>query len=119
MVDVKERHLLELLPQHKANCLDKLDAFEDISEIQQLCVADVLVAGHLTSPQQPPLVTSSKDIDEEVKTRDDLNDVVDREKSFHLEGPSPLHESTSNQSSIICCARWQSTHLGPNRRTIK
>jgi hypothetical protein len=91
MVNVKKRHLLELLPKHKANCLDKLDALENVGEVQQLDMTEVLKARHVTFPQEVPLEAGAKDVDKKVETRSNLKDVVDGKKGFKLQRLSLFH----------------------------
>lgn len=63
MVNMKERHLLVLFPQHEANGFDELDAFENIAEVQQLDMAEVFEARHMTLPDKVKLVAGSEDVD--------------------------------------------------------
>lgn len=113
MVNVKERHLLELLSQHKANRLDKLDALKEIRKVEQLDMTEIFIAGHVTFPQKVPLKAGAEDVDEKVETRSDLEDVVDGEESFQLIRLSPLHKPAIIESSSTVAHRQSKATLTP------
>jgi predicted transcriptional regulator len=68
MVNVKKRHLLELLPQHKTNSLNELNALDKIRKVKQLDMTEVVKAWHVTFPQKVPLETGAEDVNEKVET---------------------------------------------------
>lgn len=83
--------MTELLPQHEANRLDQLDAFQHVRKVEELDVAEVLVAGHVAGVEKVPLEARAEDIDEEVDARKHLKDVVDGKKGLQLEWLAVLH----------------------------
>lgn len=105
--------MLELFPQHKANRLDELDALETVRKIKQFHVTDIVKIRHPTHPERAPRVARAKDVDEKVETRNDLNDIVHREKGPHLIGLSPLHESrTMKYPSAVARAKAEQNSPG-------
>jgi hypothetical protein len=98
MVDVEKGHLVELLPQHKANRLNQLDALEHVRKVQKFDVAEVLVAGHVALPQEVPLVACAEDVDEEVDTGEHLKDIVNGEEGLELVRLAAFHQTAMQLS---------------------
>jgi len=96
VVDVKKGHLLVLFPQHKANRLDELDAFEQKGDIKELDMIEIVVASHLTPPQPADFVARPEHVDENVKAAQHLKDVVECQKCLELESFAVLHESETS-----------------------
>lgn len=118
MVDVQERHLVELLPQHEADGFDELDSFEDVGEVKQLDVAEILEARHVTRPQEAPVEARAEHVDEEVETREHLEDVVECEEGRQLERLAVLHPTEVKKLRHLLRSAVE-THPGPRRSSNK
>lgn len=84
--------MAELLTQDEANSFDELDALEQIREVEKLDVAEILVADHVTFPQEVQLIARPNNVDDKVKTRNDLDNVVNGKKRFQLPRLTMLHQ---------------------------
>lgn len=93
--------MTELLTQDKANSFDELDALEQIGEVEKLDVAEIFVADHVAFPQEVQLIARPNDVDDKVKTRNDLDDVVNGKKRFQLPRLAMFHQPKNAIVMII------------------
>lgn len=106
VINVEERHLLELLPQDKAYRFDELNAFHEIAEVQQLHVAEIIEARHVAGPQEVPSIAGAENVNEKIETREHLKDVVDGEEGSQLESRAILHQSANNTPPSYHVVNW-------------
>lgn len=120
MIDVKEGHLVELFPQHKAYRLDELNPLEHVGEVQKFNVAEVLEARHVTLPQEVPLVPGAEDVDEKVDTREHLEHIVHGQECLELVRLATFHETVEHIELIRSHLRPVNiAHPGPTRSIMR